>query len=95
LAPTPSCSTSCCRASTASRWRAACAATTAPQDCAIVALTALSSERVEARALAAGCDAVLSQPVIAAALVAQLVRLLARRSERLSAPDMTRVLGRG
>jgi DNA-binding response OmpR family regulator len=64
------------------------------QDSAIVALTALAAERFEAMALAAGCDTFLRKPVIAAALIGEVVRLLARRSERLSAPDMTRLLKR-
>jgi DNA-binding response OmpR family regulator len=65
------------------------------QDSAIVALTALESQRFEAMALAAGCDTFLTKPVIAAALIGEVVRLLARRSERLSAPDMTRLLKKG
>jgi DNA-binding response OmpR family regulator len=62
------------------------------QDCAIIAVTALTSERSAAMALAAGCDSFFSKPVSTAALVGELVRLLARRNERLSAPDLTRLV---
>jgi PleD family two-component response regulator len=40
-----------------------------------------------------GCDSFLSKPVIAAALIGELVRLLARRSQTASAPDLSRVKG--
>lgn len=48
------------------------------QDCAIVALT--SARKFEAIGLAAGCDSVLRKPVIAAALIGELIRLIARRT---------------
>jgi CheY-like chemotaxis protein len=61
------------------------------RDVVIVALTALASKRAESMAIAAGCDAFLSKPVPAAALIGELVRQLARRSERNSGPDMSRL----
>jgi DNA-binding response OmpR family regulator len=60
-------------------------------DVAIVAFTALTSEKIREMARAAGCDAFMSKPVLPAALVGELVRLLASR--RASA-DMTRVTNR-
>ena len=63
------------------------------RDVAIVALTALRSARAEQMAIAAGCDSFLSKPVIAAALVGELVRLLARRSQAASTPDLSRIKG--
>jgi len=54
---------------------------------AIVALTALASPRSRDLALAAGCDSFLSKPVIGAALIGELVRLLARRAARSETPD--------
>jgi DNA-binding response OmpR family regulator len=63
------------------------------RDVAIVALTALRSARAEQMAVAAGCDSFLSKPVIAAALVGELVRLLARRSQAASTPDLSRIKG--
>jgi DNA-binding response OmpR family regulator len=44
----------------------------------IVAVTALTSDTFRGQALDAGCDAVLRKPVIGAAVVAEVVRLLAR-----------------
>ena len=58
------------------------------RDVAIVALTALTSEKMRELALAAGCDTFLSKPVLPAALAGELVRLLASRS---TPADMTRV----
>jgi DNA-binding response OmpR family regulator len=65
------------------------------QSVAVVALTALASKKFEDLALAAGCDAFLSKPVLGAALVGTIVRLLAaKRSRDSSRPDMSR-LARG
>jgi len=61
------------------------------QDVAIVAVTALQSQKFQELALAAGCDAFMSKPVIGAALVGEIVRLLARRSSRASMPDLSRL----
>jgi two-component system cell cycle response regulator DivK len=61
---------------------------------AIVALTALTSPKFEALALGAGCDSFMSKPVIAAALIGELVRQIAKRSQTASQPDLTRVKGR-
>lgn len=46
---------------------------------AIVAVTALTSEHHRSMALDAGCDACLSKPVLAAAVVAELMGLLIQR----------------
>jgi CheY-like chemotaxis protein len=54
----------------------------------IIALGDSSAERLEAVAIAAGCDAFLAKPVLAAALVGEVVRLLAAKR---SAADMTRI----
>jgi DNA-binding response OmpR family regulator len=61
------------------------------QEAAIIALTALTSEKFEKLAIAAGCDVFLSKPVIAAALVGELVRQIAKRSKGASEPDLERV----
>jgi DNA-binding response OmpR family regulator len=58
------------------------------RDAAIVAVTALSSERLRALALEAGCDSCLTKPVLGAAVVAELMRLLVARR---SPADMTRL----
>jgi two-component system cell cycle response regulator DivK len=58
------------------------------RDVAIVALTGLTSKKFEALALGSGCDSFLSKPFSTAALVGELVRLLARR---VSGTDMSRV----
>jgi two-component system cell cycle response regulator DivK len=65
------------------------------QGMVIVALTALASKKFEMLALGAGCDAFLSKPVLGAALVGEVVRLLAKakRSRDSSGPDLSR-LGR-
>jgi two-component system cell cycle response regulator DivK len=60
-------------------------------DVAIIAFTALTSEKVREMARAAGCDTFMSKPVLPAALVGELVRLLAGRR---AAADMTRVTNR-
>ena len=53
----------------------------------IVAVTALASETFRAQALDAGCDTVLRKPIIGAKVVAEVIRLLAkRRSPRDSTP---------
>jgi two-component system OmpR family response regulator len=49
------------------------------QDVAIVALTS-ASRTVGAGGLAAGCDTILRKPVLAAALIGELIRLIARRA---------------
>jgi DNA-binding response OmpR family regulator len=58
------------------------------RDTAIVAVTALSSERLRAMALEAGCDSCLTKPVLGAAVVAELMRLLVARR---SPADMSRL----
>jgi CheY-like chemotaxis protein len=58
------------------------------RDMAIIALGGGGAERLEAMAIAAGCDAFLAKPVLAAALVGEVVRLLAAKR---SSADMTRV----
>lgn len=64
-------------------------------DLAIIALTGLQSKKFEELALGAGCDSFMSKPVIAAALIGELVRQIARRSKSgASSPDMSRVSGR-
>jgi DNA-binding response OmpR family regulator len=60
-------------------------------DAAIIAFTGLTSEKMRGLALGAGCDAFMSKPVLPAALIGELVRLLASRR---AAPDMTRVTNR-
>jgi len=61
------------------------------QDVALLALTALASQKFEQLALAAGCDAFLSKPVSAPALIGELLRQIARRSRSGSQPDLSRV----
>ena len=54
---------------------------------AIVAVTALTSETFRAEALDAGCDSVLRKPLIGATVVAEIMRLLAkRRNPQASTP---------
>ena len=91
--PTPWCSISSCPGSTASRSRAACAATTARRTSPILAVAAVSAERLEAMAKAAGCDAFLAKPVLGAALVGEIVRLpgrdaLRRRPRTVARPSL-------
>jgi DNA-binding response OmpR family regulator len=69
------------------------------QDVSIIALTS-SSWKFGTMALGAGCDSVLRKPVLAAALIGELVRLIARRSkERVdrvpTLPDAQEVAGKG
>jgi DNA-binding response OmpR family regulator len=66
------------------------------REISVIAVTALRSTKFEQMALAAGCDSFLSKPVIAAALIGELVRLIARRAQQASdasRPDLTRVKG--
>ena len=49
------------------------------RNAAIVAVTALRSQHHRAMAFDAGCDACLSKPVLGAAIVAELMRLLVQR----------------
>jgi DNA-binding response OmpR family regulator len=58
------------------------------RETAIVAVTALASERLRAMAIEAGCDSCLTKPVLGAAVVAELMRLLVARR---SSADMTRL----
>jgi DNA-binding response OmpR family regulator len=58
------------------------------RDIAIVAVTALSSDRLRAMALESGCDSCLTKPVLGAAVVAELMRLLVARR---SGADMSRL----
>ena len=60
-------------------------------DVAIIALVAPTCERLEASAIAAGCDAFMTKPVLGAALVGEIIRLLAAKR---SAADLTRVTKR-
>jgi DNA-binding response OmpR family regulator len=48
----------------------------------IVAVTALTSDAFRAQALDAGCDSVLRKPIIGAAVVAEIMRLLGKRRNR-------------
>jgi DNA-binding response OmpR family regulator len=54
----------------------------------IVAVTALTSDRLQAMALEAGCDSCLTKPVLGAAVVRELMRLLVRRR---TGADMSRL----
>jgi DNA-binding response OmpR family regulator len=60
-------------------------------DAAIIAVTAPSSANLEAMALASGCDALMTKPVLGAAVVGEIVRLLAARR---TGADMSRVTKR-
>jgi CheY-like chemotaxis protein len=61
------------------------------QDVALIALTGLASQKFEQLALAAGCDAFLSKPVLTATLIAELLRQMARRARSGNGPDLSRV----
>jgi DNA-binding response OmpR family regulator len=62
------------------------------QESAIIALTALASQKFEQLAIAAGCDVFMTKPVISAALIGELVRQIAKRSKGgTSEPDLARV----
>jgi DNA-binding response OmpR family regulator len=54
----------------------------------IVAVTALTSDRLRAMALEAGCDSCLSKPVLGATVVRELMRLLVGKR---SGADMSRL----
>ena len=56
----------------------------------IVAVTALTSYRVHAMALEAGCDSCLTKPVLGPAVVRELMRLLVRRG---TTADLSRLKG--
>jgi two-component system NtrC family sensor kinase len=58
------------------------------RNAAIVAVTALASQRHHSMALSAGCDACLSKPVLGATIVAELMLLLVKRR---AAVDMSRL----
>jgi DNA-binding response OmpR family regulator len=60
------------------------------QDIAIIALTS-SSRKFGTIGLAAGCDSVLRKPVLAAALIGELIRMIARRAhiDRLASTHPT------
>ncbi len=60
-------------------------------DVAILAVTSVGSAKLEALALASGCDAFMTKPVVGAAIVGEIVRLLAARR---TGADMTRVTNR-
>jgi two-component system cell cycle response regulator len=60
-------------------------------DVALIAVTALSSHKAESLAIAAGCDAFLSKPVLTAALIGELIRQIATRAKSGSQPDMSRL----
>ena len=62
------------------------------RDISIIALTALQSKKSEELALSAGCDSFFSKPVLSAALVGELIRLIARRTREASVPDLSRLL---
>jgi DNA-binding response OmpR family regulator len=61
------------------------------QDVALIALTGLASQKFEQLALAAGCDAFLSKPVLTESLIAELLRQIARRAKSGNEPDLSRV----
>lgn len=61
-------------------------------DVAIIALTGAPTPTFETLAVGAGCDAFLAKPLIAAALIGELLRQIAKRSQSGgSQPDLTRV----
>jgi two-component system cell cycle response regulator DivK len=57
------------------------------QDVAIIAVSALTSKKFETLAIGAGCDSFMNKPVMTAALVGELIRLLGRRASA----DLSRV----
>ena len=58
----------------------------------IIALTGTATPAFETLAIAAGCDSFMTKPVIAAALIGELVRQIAKRAQSGgSQPDLTRV----
>jgi DNA-binding response OmpR family regulator len=58
------------------------------RNAAIVAVTALTSMRLQSMALEAGCDSCLVKPVLGAAVVRELMRLLVAKR---SAADLSRL----
>jgi two-component system cell cycle response regulator DivK len=60
-------------------------------DVVIIAFTALTSGKIREMATAAGCDSFMTKPVLPAALIGELVRLLAGRR---AAADMSRLHNR-
>ena len=58
------------------------------KDVVIIAVASMTAERLESIAKAAGCDAFLAKPVLGAALVGEIVRLLAAKR---SVADLSRV----
>jgi DNA-binding response OmpR family regulator len=58
------------------------------KDVVIIAVASMTAERLESMAKAAGCDAFLAKPVLGAALVGEIVRLLAAKR---SVADLSRV----
>jgi CheY-like chemotaxis protein len=61
------------------------------RDVALIALTALASQKFEQLALAAGCHAFLSKPVSTESLVGELVRQIGKRATGGSQPDLSRL----
>ncbi len=62
----------------------------ATRDICVVAVSGLHTDRVEPMALAAGCDAFFPRPVMGATLIAEIIRLLARKADH--GADLSRVL---
>ena len=58
------------------------------QEAAIIAVSALSSDPLRAMAFEAGCDSYLVKPVLGAAIVGELMRVLVQRRTRA---DMSRL----
>ena len=58
------------------------------KDVVLIAVASMPADRLESIARAAGCDAFLAKPVLGAALVGEIVRLLAAKR---SVADLTRV----
>jgi DNA-binding response OmpR family regulator len=63
-------------------------------DVAIIAMTGLATQTFETLAVGAGCDALMTKPVIAAALIGELVRQISKRGQAGGGqPDLSRVKG--
>jgi DNA-binding response OmpR family regulator len=61
-------------------------------DTAIIAWSGVGTPAFETLAVSAGCDAFLTKPVIAGALIGELVRQIAKRAQTGgSQPDLSRV----
>ncbi|HTB72211.1 MAG TPA: response regulator [Polyangiaceae bacterium] len=58
------------------------------KDVVLIAVASMPADRLESIARAAGCDAFLAKPVLGAALVGEIVRLLAAKR---SVADLSRV----